>query len=96
MNKRKGKIIPGYEVEVKLGWEGEAREGGQAAGAPIARASGVVHFPYLADENADEDPEIKARVAARRTRIAHRASRIACIACIACRVSCIGRPARLR
>lgn len=47
---------------MKLGWEGEAREGGSETGAVVAAARGTVNFPYLADENADDDCEIKARL----------------------------------
>ena len=39
------------------------REGGQADGAVVARASGTAHVPYLSDENADEDAEVKVSVA---------------------------------
>lgn len=46
VNKRKGKIIPGYELEVEIGYA--SREG----------SKGKVRFPYVADENADEDPEV--------------------------------------
>ena len=45
VNKRKGKIIPGYEIEVEIGYA--SGEG----------SKGKVRFPYVADENADEDPE---------------------------------------
>lgn len=53
-------MIPGYELTVKLAWEGEVRDG---EGAAVARARGAIDVPYLADENADEDPEIKVSVA---------------------------------
>eukprot|EP00238_Polyblepharides_amylifera_P008923 CAMPEP_0196581100 /NCGR_PEP_ID=MMETSP1081-20130531/32395_1 /TAXON_ID=36882 /ORGANISM="Pyramimonas amylifera, Strain CCMP720" /LENGTH=334 /DNA_ID=CAMNT_0041901201 /DNA_START=104 /DNA_END=1105 /DNA_ORIENTATION=+ len=59
VNIRKGKKIPGYEIELKAAWEGEIREGGVEAGAVISKANGTVHLPYIADENADEDPEVK-------------------------------------
>eukprot|EP00242_Pyramimonas_sp_CCMP2087_P011830 CAMPEP_0198202678 /NCGR_PEP_ID=MMETSP1445-20131203/5885_1 /TAXON_ID=36898 /ORGANISM="Pyramimonas sp., Strain CCMP2087" /LENGTH=348 /DNA_ID=CAMNT_0043873727 /DNA_START=632 /DNA_END=1678 /DNA_ORIENTATION=+ len=62
INTRKGKKIPGYEVEVKMTWVGEVREGGKADGEVISNADGGVHFPYIADENADEDPEIRITV----------------------------------
>ena len=51
VNKRKGKIIPGYELELEIGYEGDVGDGG-------AVCSGKVRFPYIADENADEDPEV--------------------------------------
>lgn len=57
VNIRKGKKIPGYEVEVKMTYEGEIREAPD--GAVLEKATGRIDMPYLADENADEDPEIK-------------------------------------
>mmetsp|Transcript_40416 Transcript_40416/g.49019 ORF Transcript_40416/g.49019 Transcript_40416/m.49019 type:complete len:346 (+) Transcript_40416:128-1165(+) len=59
VNIRKGKKIPGYEIELKATWEGEIRENGKPDGEVIAKAAGGVHLPYIADENADEDPEVK-------------------------------------
>eukprot|EP00245_Coleochaete_scutata_P004425 TRINITY_DN1700_c0_g2_i1.p1 TRINITY_DN1700_c0_g2~~TRINITY_DN1700_c0_g2_i1.p1 ORF type:complete len:372 (-),score=83.32 TRINITY_DN1700_c0_g2_i1:161-1213(-) len=56
VNIRKGKIIPGYELKVKLGWKGECKDG---SGQSVASATGKVEVPYLADENADEDPELR-------------------------------------
>ncbi|XP_042490822.1 activator of 90 kDa heat shock protein ATPase homolog [Macadamia integrifolia] len=56
INIRKGKIIPGYEISVSLSWEGEARE---ADGKSLLKVDGSVEIPYIADENADEDPEIR-------------------------------------
>lgn len=56
VNIRKGKIIPGYEISLTLSWEGEAKD---ADGKSLLRADGTVEVPYIADENADEDPEIK-------------------------------------
>lgn len=55
VNKRKGKIIPGYEIELKVAYEGSV----EAEGKTVAEVKGTVHFPYIADENADEDPEAK-------------------------------------
>jgi len=51
INNRKQKIIPSYELEIKLGWEGATADG--------ATAKGKVHLPYVADENHDEDPEMR-------------------------------------
>lgn len=34
-----------YEIELKIGWEGEAREGGNESGAVIAAAQGTVRLP---------------------------------------------------
>ena len=39
-----GKKIPGYEVEVKMSWEGEVREGGKEDGTVISTANGEVGF----------------------------------------------------
>ncbi|GAB4843770.1 hypothetical protein Ancab_013735 [Ancistrocladus abbreviatus] len=59
VNVRKGKIIPGYELSVTLSWEGEAKdENGQS----ILKVDGSVEIPYISDENADEDPELKITV----------------------------------
>ncbi|KAJ1700099.1 hypothetical protein LUZ63_008611 [Rhynchospora breviuscula] len=55
VNVRKGKVIPGYELSLKLPWQGEARD------APL-KVTGLVEVPYLADENAGEDPEFKVSV----------------------------------
>lgn len=58
-NNRKGKLIPSYELHVKGTFLGEARgSGGQAA-----RGEGRWELPYLAEENADEDPELRATAA---------------------------------
>lgn len=59
VNVRKGKIIPGYELAVRLSWKGEAKDG---SGNSLAKVEGKVDFPYIADENADEDPELKVSV----------------------------------
>ncbi|KAF3338457.1 activator of heat shock protein ATPase [Carex littledalei] len=55
VNVRKGKVIPGYELSIKLVWEGEAKD-------VAVKVTGLVEVPYLADENAGEDPEIKVSV----------------------------------
>ncbi|XP_015055760.1 activator of 90 kDa heat shock protein ATPase homolog [Solanum pennellii] len=59
VNIRKGKIIPGYELNLVVSWEGEVRE---ADGSSVMKVEGNVEFPYIADENADEDPEVKITV----------------------------------
>eukprot|EP01018_Ginkgo_biloba_P005984 Gb_01939 [translate_table: standard] len=59
VNIRKGKIIPGYEISVRLLWEGEAKDGD---GNTLAKVEGRVELPYIADENADEDPDLKISV----------------------------------
>ncbi|CAI9287858.1 unnamed protein product [Lactuca saligna] len=56
VNVRKGKIIPGYELSVSINWQGEARD---AEGKSLLIADGVVEIPYIADENADEDPDLR-------------------------------------
>ncbi|XP_050227172.1 uncharacterized protein LOC126676892 [Mercurialis annua] len=60
VNVRKGKIIPGYELSVSLSWEGEAKD--SADGKSLLKVEGSVEIPYIADENADEDPEIRVLV----------------------------------
>ncbi|XP_047330392.1 activator of 90 kDa heat shock protein ATPase homolog [Impatiens glandulifera] len=59
VNIRKGKIIPGYEISVTLSWEGEAKD---AEGKTLLITNGTVEIPYIADENADEDPEIRVTI----------------------------------
>ncbi|KAG2272208.1 hypothetical protein Bca52824_066763 [Brassica carinata] len=61
VNVRKGKIIPGYELSVSLSWEGEAKD---SEGKTISKAEGSVDMPYISDENADEDPEVRVFVEA--------------------------------
>ncbi|RVW30797.1 hypothetical protein VitviT2T_012845 [Vitis vinifera] len=56
VNVRKGKIIPGYEIALTLSWEGEAKD---PDGKSVIKCDGTVEIPYIADENADEDPEVK-------------------------------------
>ncbi|XP_062112178.1 uncharacterized protein LOC133823422 [Humulus lupulus] len=56
VNIRKGKIIPGYEISVSIPWEGEAKD---VDGKSLLKVEGVVEIPYIADENADEDPELR-------------------------------------
>ncbi|XVF07392.1 hypothetical protein REPUB_Repub06bG0135000 [Reevesia pubescens] len=59
VNVRKGKIIPGYEISLRLSWEGEAKDG---EGKTLLKVDGNVEIPYISDENADEDPEVKVTV----------------------------------
>ncbi|XP_059462946.1 uncharacterized protein LOC132191850 [Corylus avellana] len=59
VNVRKGKIIPGYEISLTLAWEGEAKD---ADGKSLLKADGFVEIPYIADENADEDPDLRVSV----------------------------------
>ncbi|WVZ92575.1 hypothetical protein U9M48_038626 [Paspalum notatum var. saurae] len=67
VNIRKGKVIPGYELSLTLSWEAEA------AGAEAAKVAGAAEIPYLADENADEDPELRVTVRGDDTPLARRA-----------------------
>ena len=55
VNRRKAKIIAGYEMELKIAYEGEIKVDGEVVGT----SSGTVHFPYIADENAGDQPEAK-------------------------------------
>ena len=48
VNRRKGKIIVGYELELKVAYVGKVGE---------VEVSGNIHFPYIADENVGEEPE---------------------------------------
>ncbi|XP_057424560.1 uncharacterized protein LOC130718110 [Lotus japonicus] len=59
VNIRKGKVIPGYELSVSLSWEGEVRD---AEGKILNKVNGTVEIPYISDENADEDPEVRVTV----------------------------------
>ncbi|XP_022742766.1 activator of 90 kDa heat shock protein ATPase homolog [Durio zibethinus] len=59
VNVRKGKIIPGYEISLSLSWEGKATDG---EGNTLLKVDGNVEIPYISDENADEDPEVKVTV----------------------------------
>ncbi|XP_058771308.1 uncharacterized protein LOC131644743 [Vicia villosa] len=59
VNVRKGKIIPGYEISVSISWEGEARD---SDGKILHKVVGSFEIPYISDENADEDPEVRVSV----------------------------------
>ncbi|OWM82642.1 activator of 90 kDa heat shock protein ATPase homolog 1 [Punica granatum] len=59
VNIRKGKIIPGYEISVSISWEGEDRD---SDGKSLLKVDGTVEIPYISDENADEDPELKVTI----------------------------------
>eukprot|EP01026_Neomeris_dumetosa_P017748 TRINITY_DN1687_c0_g1_i3.p1 TRINITY_DN1687_c0_g1~~TRINITY_DN1687_c0_g1_i3.p1 ORF type:complete len:361 (+),score=57.82 TRINITY_DN1687_c0_g1_i3:70-1152(+) len=50
LNVRKNKLIPSYELEIKVDWTGAV------SGQEI---KGQIVFPYVAEENHDEEPEIK-------------------------------------
>eukprot|EP00878_Enallax_costatus_P032582 GHUV01035818.1.p1 GENE.GHUV01035818.1~~GHUV01035818.1.p1 ORF type:complete len:172 (-),score=16.52 GHUV01035818.1:171-686(-) len=51
LNVRKAKLIASYELNIKVNWEGTTADG--------QKGSGVLELPYVADENHDEDPEMK-------------------------------------
>ncbi|KAI3830129.1 hypothetical protein L1987_04263 [Smallanthus sonchifolius] len=56
VNVRKGKIIPGYELSVSISWQGEAKD---SDGKSVLIVDGVIEIPYISDENADEDPDLR-------------------------------------
>jgi hypothetical protein len=60
LNNRKAKLIPSYELEIKGGWEQESTGGGASSGEGGVRGAWTI--PYLADENAGEDPDLTASV----------------------------------
>jgi activator of HSP90 ATPase len=68
VNIRKGKVIPGYELSFTLSWEAEA-----ASESGVVKVSGAAEVPYLADENADEDPDLRGTVRGEETPLARRA-----------------------
>ncbi|KAL6661296.1 hypothetical protein ACP70R_000680 [Stipagrostis hirtigluma subsp. patula] len=69
VNIRKGKVIPGYELSLTLSWEAEAA----TEGGVLAKVAGAAEVPYLADENADEDPDLRVTVRGEETPLARRA-----------------------
>ncbi|CAI9779428.1 unnamed protein product [Fraxinus pennsylvanica] len=56
VNVRKGKIIPGYELHLVLSYEAEAKDSERNS---VLLTEGSVEVPYISDENAGEDPDIK-------------------------------------
>ena len=52
INRRKGKVIPAYELSVSFGWTGRSGSGEAAFG-------GTCKVPYVSEENHDEDPEVQ-------------------------------------
>ncbi|WJX78712.1 hypothetical protein P8452_61902 [Trifolium repens] len=59
INIRKGKIIPGYGINLTVSWEGEAKD---SDGNSLLKVNGSVEIPYISDENADEDPDLRVTV----------------------------------
>lgn len=55
INNRKNKLIAAYELDVRGGWSGTMTE----ADGSKSEVMGLWKLPYLAEENADEDPEIQ-------------------------------------
>ncbi|GBF98914.1 hypothetical protein Rsub_11706 [Raphidocelis subcapitata] len=55
LNNRKAKLIASYELKMAIGWKGTTADGREA--------SGVIELPYLADENDDEETEVRVVVA---------------------------------
>ncbi|KIZ07471.1 Activator heat shock protein ATPase [Monoraphidium neglectum] len=51
LNNRKAKMVASYELKLTVGWTGSTLDG--------AQASGTIELPYLADENEDEDTEVR-------------------------------------
>lgn len=62
INQRKGKFIPGYELEIALQWSGEIKANGDDQRTSGAKATGEIKVPYIGDENHDEDTEIQVTV----------------------------------
>ncbi|GER52463.1 activator of 90 kDa heat shock protein ATPase-like protein [Striga asiatica] len=57
VNVRKGKIIPGYELNLVLSYEAVAKD--SDGSSVVLSTEGSVEVPYISDENAGEDPEIR-------------------------------------
>jgi len=55
INRRKGKVIPAYELDVTVDWKGTTLEDGEPW-------TGELQAPYISEENHDEDPEVQIRV----------------------------------
>ncbi|XP_073278382.1 uncharacterized protein [Primulina huaijiensis] len=60
LNVRKGKVIPGYELNLVLSYEAEVKD--SDGSSVILNTEGTVELPYIADENSGEDPEIRITV----------------------------------
>lgn len=57
VNVRKGKIIPGYELSLVVSYEAEARD--SDGKSVLLKTEGSVEVPYISDENAGEDPDMR-------------------------------------
>ncbi|KAI8476840.1 MAG: activator of Hsp90 ATPase [Monoraphidium minutum] len=51
LNNRRAKLVASYELKLVIGWRGTGDDGVEGAG--------TIELPYLADENEDEDAEVK-------------------------------------
>jgi len=51
INRRKGKVIPAYELDISFGWT--------ATGPDGETYTGNCKIPYVSEENHDEDPEVQ-------------------------------------
>ncbi|XP_075508780.1 uncharacterized protein LOC142545464 [Primulina tabacum] len=60
VNVRKGKIIPGYELNLVLSYVAEAKDSN--GDSVILSTEGSVEVPYISDENAGEDPDIRVTI----------------------------------
>ncbi|CAG9466974.1 unnamed protein product [Pedinophyceae sp. YPF-701] len=56
INSRKNKLIPSYEIDFSVGWKAQIKDG---SGAAVGEATGSLEFPYVAEENHDEEPEMR-------------------------------------
>ncbi|KAH6812790.1 Aha1 domain-containing protein [Perilla frutescens var. frutescens] len=60
VNVRKGKIIPGYELNLVISYEAEARD--SDGKSVLLKTEGSVEVPYISDENAGEDPDMRVAI----------------------------------
>lgn len=58
INRRKGKVIPAYELDMSVGWKA-IKQGGENDGETW---TGEIKSPYISEENHDEDPEVQVTV----------------------------------
>jgi len=58
INRRKGKVIPAYELELRVEWKA-TKKNGENKGETW---TGEVKAPYISEENHDEDPEVTVSV----------------------------------
>jgi activator of HSP90 ATPase len=58
INRRKGKVIPAYELELRVDWKA-TKKNGENKGETW---TGEVKAPYISEENHDEDPEVTVSV----------------------------------